>query len=122
MPKAPSGIQVQDITAVNPTLSTAGARDAMQKAGRSNCCISIVAMSRTLDLECATPDEAKAWMQVIGEFVQYAKLETPEAMRAQSQSRLDKMAQKEAREAERRARQEHRDKLRAKYSLKGGSR
>ena len=75
-------------------------------------------MSRTLDLECATPDEAKEWMQAIGEFVQYAKLETPEAMRAQTQAQLDKMAYKEAREAERRTRQEHRDKLRAKYSMR----
>ena len=123
MPKASAGIRVQDITAVNSSMSTAGARDAMARVGRGNCCVSVVAKSRTLDLECASPEEAKAWMQTIGEFVRYAKLESPEAMRAQSQALLDKLAQKEAREAERRARQEHRDKLRAKYTTpKGGAR
>ena len=119
--KAAAGIRVQDITAVNPTMSCAVSRDALAKAGRGHCCVSVVAKSRSLDLECATPEEAQAWLQTIGEFVRYAKLESPEAMRAQSQARLDKLAQKEAREAERQARQEHREKLRAKYAApKGG--
>ena len=115
-PKASSSIRVQDVTAVRPSMSTAGARAAMEKVGRSHCCVSVVAKSRTLDLECATPEEAKAWLTAFGEFVKFAKSESPETMRAQNQARLDKLAQKEARDAERQARQDHRDKLRAKYA------
>lgn len=117
VPKATASIQVKDVTAVSNSLSTVAGRDAINRAGKSNCCISIVANTRTLDLECSNHEEARSWITAFGEFVKYAKLESPETMRASTQAKLDQIAQKEAREAERRARQEHRQKLRAKYAV-----
>ena len=55
-------------------------------------------------------------LSCLGEFVQYAKLETPEVMRAKSQLELDKQAQRDALKQERKERQKHRDELRAKYA------
>ena len=94
------------------------AKRAVEAAGKSNRCFSIIAASRSLDLECANVEERDVWMRCkkkptlddiisrfertltliflffnivyftfnigFSEFVQYARLETPEDMRKSS--------------------------------------
>jgi hypothetical protein len=115
-PKATACINVQEITQVSPNLTSQRARKAVEKSGAANCCFSIVANSRSLDLECSSPEERNSWIQCFGEFVKFAKLETPEDMRQQSQQNLVKQAQKEEAQRQREERKAHREKLRAKYS------
>ena len=116
--KASACIAVRDVTSVQPNLTTAKAKRAVEAAGKSNRCFSIIAASRSLDLECANVEERDVWMRCkkkptlddiisrfertltliflffnivyftfnigFSEFVQYARLETPEDMRKSS--------------------------------------
>ena len=116
IPKSTASIKVNEITGIQPNLTSQKARRTVEQSGKNNCCFSVVAASRSLDLECNTPEERDGWMQCFGEFVQYAKLETPEVMRAKSQLELDKQAHRDALKQERKERQKHRDELRAKYA------
>ena len=114
--KASACIAVRDVTSVQPNLTTAKAKRAVEAAGKSNRCFSIIAASRSLDLECANVEERDVWMHCFSEFVQYARLETPEDMRKQSQQELDKIAQREEAQLQREERQKHRADLRKKYA------
>ena len=67
MPKASAGIAVMDVTAVTNTLSTQAGRDAMNRAGKTNRCVSVVGNTRTLDLECPN-HEVAARITALGEF------------------------------------------------------
>ena len=115
-PKAAACINVQAVTGVSTTLTSLKNQKTVELSGKSLCCFSIVAHSRSLDLECAGPDERNAWVQCFGEFVKFAKLESPEDNRQQSQQSLLKAAAREESQKQRGERQKHRDELRKKYA------
>lgn len=115
-PKEAACIVVNEVTGIMPNLTSQKARRIVKQSGKANCCFSVVAASRSLDLECGSPEERDAWIKCFGEFVQYAKLETPEVMRIKSQQELNKQAAREEAQKERQERQRHRNELRKKYA------
>jgi hypothetical protein len=72
-----------------------------------------------LDLECGSVEERNNWITCFGEFVKFAKLESPEQMRVQTQASLQQQAAAEESQKQREERKKHRAELRAKYATGG---
>ena len=118
-PKASASINVSEVTSISQKFTGTKNRKVVETSGKADCCFSVVAHSRSLDLECGSVEERNNWITCFGEFVKFAKLESPEQMRVQTQASLQQQAAAEESQKQREERKKHRAELRAKYATGG---
>jgi len=81
-------------------------------------CFSIVSKSRTLDLEAVSMSQRDSWVQAVGEYTKFFKMEKPQDLSISG--RMDIVCRNMEKEQDemRQARQKRNDALREKYHLK----
>ena len=118
-PKASASINVSEVTSISQKFTGVKNWKVVQTSGKAECCFSVIAHSRSLDLECGSVEERNSWITCFGEFVKFAKLESPEQMRVQTQASLQQQAAAEKLQQQREERKKQRAELRAKYATGG---